>query len=500
MSVNGNYNAVIGVEELAVGPITLNNEWTVEKLDEDNNKKHLVINIPDDTNNDENDDNSNNNDNNDSDVDLEEHRISLDDEFDEGNNHEYQDEESYQVINENAVGTPSILGLKRAISKLLFPSAYPTTDKDGGRNLYKQKSLTKIVVDNITLDSTRASSRFSTWTRYQVIQILIKENIELRGESFIPFLSLRELVDQLYEGYPMPSRPIPPNLEELARNEYYVSKVQNVWINRSERHRHFLLMQQLTENFGNEFDYVTPIESQDFNDLQNDEDSDKSQRLSNNFKPFQLDSNLDVHVTRSVNTIVEEEIPEDDSQEKKRKSVTFSDLNESVDFRPVSNKSTNQKGLHMTKSMHIAKKAIEFLDQKWVPPDWERAQRDAAIYHPRKGKDLLPYNFYTTTTGRHCCLGGCGEQCDPWREGKISEFSSFGPGVSNYFKFLKWSFWLFVILTLVSFPCLLLNLYGPNQYLNGLTTLATTTQILPLLTRHQAVISIYQAVLIMVDF
>eukprot|EP01035_Chromulina_nebulosa_P020713 gene20713-26853_t len=273
----------------------------------------------------------------------------------------------------------------------------------------------------------------------------------------------------------MPSQPIPPNLQELARMEYYVLKVQNAWIKRSERHRHFLLMQQDSEDIGDEFDYITSIESQDFDDSQDDEDSDNNHPLSNNYQPFQHDINLDVHVASAINSIDGAEIPEDDSQEKKRKSVTFSDLNETVDSRPVSNQSANQKGLHMTKSMHIAKKAIEFLDQKWDPPDWERAQRDAAVYHPRKGKEKLPYNFYTTTTGRHCCLGGCGEQCDLWREGQISEFASFGPGVSNYFKFLKWSFWLFAVLTIVSFPCLILNLYGPNQYVNGLTTLATTT-------------------------
>ena len=47
-------------------------------------------------------------------------------------------------------------------------------------------------------------------------------------------------------------------------------------------------------------------------------------------------------------------------------------------------------------------------------------------------------HMYTPYTGRHCSLGGFGEQCDLWKEGQVSEFAIYGPGVTNYFKFLKW--------------------------------------------------------------
>ena len=50
------------------------------------------------------------------------------------------------------------------------------------------------------------------------------------------------------------------------------------------------------------------------------------------------------------------------------------------------------------------------------------------------------------STGRHCLLGGAGEQCDLWDEGKWSEFGPFGPGVTLYFKFLKWLFWVSLFL------------------------------------------------------
>eukprot|EP00595_Chromulina_sp_UTEXLB2642_P002998 CAMPEP_0196767566 /NCGR_PEP_ID=MMETSP1095-20130614/41747_1 /TAXON_ID=96789 ORGANISM="Chromulina nebulosa, Strain UTEXLB2642" /NCGR_SAMPLE_ID=MMETSP1095 /ASSEMBLY_ACC=CAM_ASM_000446 /LENGTH=150 /DNA_ID=CAMNT_0042136011 /DNA_START=107 /DNA_END=559 /DNA_ORIENTATION=- len=146
MSVNGNYDVLLRVRELPVDPLTFKNDEKVEKSHEDNN---VVINIPDDVNNDENidDDNSNNN-NDDSEIDLGEHSISPNDKYDEDeedNNDEYQNEETNQVNIEDAVRSPSITVLRRAISKLLFPPKHPTMD-----GISKQKSLTKIVVDNIT--------------------------------------------------------------------------------------------------------------------------------------------------------------------------------------------------------------------------------------------------------------------------------------------------------------------------------------------------------------
>ena len=57
----------------------------------------------------------------------------------------------------------------------------------------------------------------------------------------------------------------------------------------------------------------------------------------------------------------------------------------------------------------------------------------------------------------------------------MSEFSVFGPGVTNYFKFLKFCVWLFVVLTVISLPILIVNISGSNIPPEGLTDLAATT-------------------------
>jgi hypothetical protein len=69
------------------------------------------------------------------------------------------------------------------------------------------------------------------------------------------------------------------------------------------------------------------------------------------------------------------------------------------------------------------------LDVPWTAPNIDRARRYADYVQPRKGgKGGKTFNYTRTTTGRHCCLGGLGEQFDLWQEGQISEFGIYGPG------------------------------------------------------------------------
>ena len=116
------------------------------------------------------------------------------------------------------------------------------------------------------------------------------------------------------------------------------------------------------------------------------------------------------------------------------------------------------------------------LEEPWEAPDVRKALRFADYMHPRKGgKGGKKFDFCGTHTGRHCCLGSFGEQFDIFEEGQVSEFSIYGSGVTNYFKFIKWGFWLMLILTIVSIPVLIVNVEGPNENNSGLNLLARTT-------------------------
>jgi RNA recognition motif-containing protein len=128
------------------------------------------------------------------------------------------------------------------------------------------------------------------------------------------------------------------------------------------------------------------------------------------------------------------------------------------------------------KSIELAyrKRHRTILDFAWKPPSIEEAKLNADCVHPRdpyKNK----FDFWHTSTGRHCFLfNELREQFDLWNEGEDSAFAAFGPGISNYFKFLKWTFWVFFLLSVVAIPCLVLNVSGDSQ-VTGLSSIARTT-------------------------
>lgn len=81
----------------------------------------------------------------------------------------------------------------------------------------------------------------------------------------------------------------------------------------------------------------------------------------------------------------------------------------------------------------------EEIDVEWRKPSWKFAKRHERLVRPhRAGKRMAPYDWKRVTLGRHCYAGGCGEQLDLWNEGRTSEFSQFGSGITNYFKASHW--------------------------------------------------------------
>lgn len=105
----------------------------------------------------------------------------------------------------------------------------------------------------------------------------------------------------------------------------------------------------------------------------------------------------------------------------------------------------------------------------WKKPSIQKAISNANKYHPRIGNAGAygEFDWLRTTTGRHCSIGGGGEQCDLWAEGTVSQFSKFGPGISNYFKFVKWLFWIFVALSIIQAVPIAFNTYGDEQITHG---------------------------------
>ena len=59
---------------------------------------------------------------------------------------------------------------------------------------------------------------------------------------------------------------------------------------------------------------------------------------------------------------------------------------------------------------------------------------------------------------------------------QVSEFAQFGPGVTNYFKFLKWCFWMFVVMFMLYMTPMIANTFGQYYFVtNSVVDLALTT-------------------------
>ncbi|KAL3811923.1 hypothetical protein ACHAXA_002540 [Cyclostephanos tholiformis] len=72
---------------------------------------------------------------------------------------------------------------------------------------------------------------------------------------------------------------------------------------------------------------------------------------------------------------------------------------------------------------------------EWQKPSIEYAKKVEFANRPhRPGKQMVRYDWTRITLGRHCWASECGEQFDLWNEGRTSEFSQFGSGITNYFK------------------------------------------------------------------
>jgi hypothetical protein len=60
-----------------------------------------------------------------------------------------------------------------------------------------------LLIKNTPLESKSIRSKFSSWTRVQLIEILVSHNVELRCESIISYSSLRELADEVCRCIPL---------------------------------------------------------------------------------------------------------------------------------------------------------------------------------------------------------------------------------------------------------------------------------------------------------
>ena len=269
------------------------------------------------------------------------------------------------------------------------PSGYEI-DESGSRK--KKNSLFK-TFGTKNLMGGMSQSRFKRWTRTELVDLLITNDIELRDESNIAHVSLRDLCEALYEGLPMPEKVPPLSPEHIHLMDKYARIIQNSYIERLYRRR---VQLELDE-------YEAEIQRYE----------DEKMILGDIDACMDIDLAIASADEGDIEAGGEISSPSQDNETKK--SVK------------IEGKSMRRKKLVKSLSTRV----VQALDTDWVPPSWQKAQRTADYLHPRKGgKGGEKFHIKSTTTGRHCMLNGFGEQCDLWGEGMVSEFAIYGPGTT----------------------------------------------------------------------
>lgn len=375
------------------------------------------------------------------------------------------------------------------------------------------------VNNSTTSAENKARSKFLSWTRVQLIDLLISEAHELRYESSMSYSHLRESAEELFMGRPVPEKPLPLSRNEIRKRKENALLIQNFWIKRKYRPSDisklnlvgrmpsgiFALgnaksqhdLSEIIAIAEDEIDYASETFIGHYNGLYDDivDDTPHGRPLSRNNRIKSIMKTTEPtrgNLQReSSNRSVTEYLERADSMTEHNMSLALTVGFETESINTAA--SSFERGIGFPSNSGVnapltrarsnalieAKKTLHFLDEPWKSPDWEASLRYADFVQPRHQggcEEGSPYSFWKTTTGRHCCLGLLGEQCDYFKEGQMSEFGLYGPGVTNYFKFLKWCIWLFFILSLIAAVQIVINSNG-NGYLydRGLAHLAITT-------------------------
>jgi hypothetical protein len=343
-----------------------------------------------------------------------------------------------------------------------------------------------------TFEAAASRSRFRKWEREELVDMLVYNDVELFSEHLIPTVTLRDQVEMLFEGYPMPEK-VPPL---TVREHYLLSKYAHLiqykflyergLIRRSDStatdptDEYFydevagtvILHMPSTDSemLGSTEDDPVVADAGMINQLvmmSNSSDMDDALSMSISFDPDTPSGKESPSTVRSPQSPQSPMSPQAPVSTWSWKFWTWGQA-------PVVKLSRDEKRDRLRKK--LSKRTLDVMDKHWRPADEGRAMETAKYLHPRKGgKGGERFGYFNTYTGRHCVVNGCGETCDLWEEGIVSEFSPYGPGITNYFKFLKWLYWVFLVLSVFALPELVINIYGSSDSSSGLNDLSQTT-------------------------
>jgi hypothetical protein len=360
------------------------------------------------------------------------------------------------------------------------------TDED--RLKAAAKFRARMVADIQQSEPEHVEGRFRDWTKEELILHLVQKGVVIRDENHLTYKVVRDLMKSYYSGLEDPSKPV-NRYNELTKNIVdrgmllfqdlyfsYLYKV-NMYATTDAKERELKIANE--RDFGDAYGGETNARYAG--------DHKKMTRTSLGMLAAEAEAaalrkggkGLTAGGKKALSAF-------SDILGRKHRGVRIlhglgkADIKEEKnDFHYVLNEiaqgHVHKRDTRSLEKSEAGERVLAYLDAAFEPPKWERALEHAESLRPRRWvrlpeskRDIYePLDFYTTSTGRHCCSGSFGEQCDIFHEGKFSELSPLGPAVTNFFKFVKWLIWLFVILTAVSCIMTIINIYGPHNNLNS---------------------------------
>lgn len=321
------------------------------------------------------------------------------------------------------------------------------------------KSAINLIKNTVKEAAFPTVSRFQEWDTDSLKQLLVDNNVQIRGSANASHETLVRICDEVFgpvieEDYDDDENDcddsdiyygngeddiedeeggrrqgsgkfnLPMNssftFEDLARMNWAAMKIQSLFI-ASRQRMYDRMYSQNQQNYHNqEYDF-DEYQHEEYHPLEFCEDLERISDCMNG----EVDNELydDVH-DESIHD-EEEDMYENYEEATNCEDSIISDHRDTY-------KSSGSDEMSSATSPH---QIDEELNAEWRKPSWKFAKRFEAENRPHKaGKDMKRYHWRKTLTGRHCTIGGCGEQFDLWDEGATSEFSQFGSGITNYFK------------------------------------------------------------------
>jgi hypothetical protein len=296
-------------------------------------------------------------------------------------------------------------------------------DKKGLLSINKLKDQVKVTAKQTFRPD---QSRFEGWDTNVLRELLVFNDVEVRGANRAPHKFIVSVCDEVFKDQPMPAPPPSRTFKEMVALDRAALHIQKSYFKRKAAEIEAAYQRAHVQ---------------------------ENRRLAAGIEP-------DMHDFHQQTT-----------QSGRRTSV--SNHQERAEASMMSRDHAHTKG-NVTEQNR--KQLQDEVKIEWHQPSLKYAHHFYKMNHPHHaGSEMRPYDYRDSTLGRHCVIGGCGEQLDLWDEGQVSEFGQFGSGITNYFKFLKWCCWVYFMLALINTPAIVMNILGVgNQYGEGFSLAVTT--------------------------